>query len=156
MGTWLLCSYQYGHAIMIGFPFCARVPLSRLYMSSQWQSNMIQFSNNFRDRDRYVQGDYRFRHGYCKHNPRKMVKTWAEKEMRNLIRYFFCLLIHGVKKIVLDSEHAVQVWICLNTCSNYAKCPSKLLSSLAVWIIIRTFLPLNVVSKNLLLYLLSH
>ncbi|OWF56157.1 Serine/threonine-protein kinase RIO1 [Mizuhopecten yessoensis] len=28
----------------------------------------------------------RFRHGYCKHNPRKMVKTWAEKEMRNLIR----------------------------------------------------------------------
>uniref|UniRef100_A0A2I3GR89 Serine/threonine-protein kinase RIO1 n=1 Tax=Nomascus leucogenys TaxID=61853 RepID=A0A2I3GR89_NOMLE len=27
-----------------------------------------------------------FRHGYCKGNPRKMVKTWAEKEMRNLIR----------------------------------------------------------------------
>ncbi|KAI4980281.1 hypothetical protein ZWY2020_020766 [Hordeum vulgare] len=38
----------------------------------------------FKDRDRYVQGDYRFRYGYCKHNPRKMVKTWAEKEMRNL------------------------------------------------------------------------
>ncbi|MCH90184.1 serine/threonine-protein kinase rio1-like, partial [Trifolium medium] len=38
------------------------------------------------DRDRYVQGDYRFRNGYCKHNPRKMVKTWAEKEMRNLMR----------------------------------------------------------------------
>ncbi|KAJ3580574.1 hypothetical protein NHX12_034370 [Muraenolepis orangiensis] len=27
-----------------------------------------------------------FRHGYCKGNPRKMVRTWAEKEMRNLIR----------------------------------------------------------------------
>ncbi|KAJ4758462.1 Serine/threonine-protein kinase RIO1 [Rhynchospora pubera] len=40
----------------------------------------------FKDRDRYVQGDYRFRHGYCKHNPRKMVKTWALKEMRNLSR----------------------------------------------------------------------
>ncbi|CAN1266259.1 Serine/threonine-protein kinase rio1 [Linum perenne] len=40
----------------------------------------------FKDRDRYVQGDYRFRFGYCKHNPRKMVKTWAEKELRNLIR----------------------------------------------------------------------
>ncbi|KAL5197199.1 hypothetical protein ABZP36_000711 [Zizania latifolia] len=40
----------------------------------------------FKDRDRYVQGDYRFRHGYCKHNPRKMVKTWVEKEMRNLLR----------------------------------------------------------------------
>ncbi|MCO5560163.1 hypothetical protein L7F22_013770 [Adiantum nelumboides] len=40
----------------------------------------------FKDRERYVEGDYRFRHGYCKHNPRKMVKTWAEKEMRNLSR----------------------------------------------------------------------
>ncbi|XP_050232509.1 uncharacterized protein LOC126681139 [Mercurialis annua] len=40
----------------------------------------------FKDRDRYVQGDYRFRHGYCKRNPRKMVKAWAEKEMRNLMR----------------------------------------------------------------------
>lgn len=40
----------------------------------------------FKDRDKYVTGEYRFRHGYCKHNPRKMVKTWAEKEMRNLVR----------------------------------------------------------------------
>ena len=40
----------------------------------------------FKDRDRYVSGDYRFRNGYGKNNPRKMVKTWAEKEMRNLIR----------------------------------------------------------------------
>ena len=29
---------------------------------------------------------FRFRHGYCKSNPRKMVQTWAEKEMRNLLR----------------------------------------------------------------------
>jgi hypothetical protein len=34
-----------------------------------------------------VQGDFRFRHGYSKSNPRKMVKTWAEKEMRNLMRW---------------------------------------------------------------------
>jgi serine/threonine-protein kinase RIO1 len=40
----------------------------------------------FKDRDRYVTGDYRFRTGYCRSNPRKMVKTWAEKEMRNLAR----------------------------------------------------------------------
>ncbi|XP_011310078.1 serine/threonine-protein kinase RIO1 isoform X2 [Fopius arisanus] len=40
----------------------------------------------FKDRDKYVNGEFRFRHGYCRHNPRKMVKTWAEKEMRNLIR----------------------------------------------------------------------
>ncbi|RUS87816.1 hypothetical protein EGW08_004415, partial [Elysia chlorotica] len=40
----------------------------------------------FKDRDRYVSGEFRFRHGYCKSNPRKMVRLWAEKEMRNLMR----------------------------------------------------------------------
>lgn len=40
----------------------------------------------FKDRDKYVSGEFRFRHGYCRHNPRKMVATWAEKEMRNLLR----------------------------------------------------------------------
>ena len=39
----------------------------------------------FKDRDRYVSGDYRFRGGYSK-NPRKMVAMWAEKEFRNLHR----------------------------------------------------------------------
>ncbi|KAK9463491.1 Atypical/RIO/RIO1 protein kinase [Lipomyces oligophaga] len=42
----------------------------------------------FKDRDRYVTGEYRFRHGYSRHNPRKMVKLWAEKEMRNLMRLY--------------------------------------------------------------------
>lgn len=40
----------------------------------------------FKDRERYVAGEYRYRTGYCKHNPRKMVAVWAEKEMRNLMR----------------------------------------------------------------------
>ncbi|MEW5300878.1 MAG: hypothetical protein WDW36_003774 [Sanguina aurantia] len=40
----------------------------------------------FKDRDRYVSGDFRFRNGYCKSNPRKMVTMWAEKELRNLMR----------------------------------------------------------------------
>lgn len=40
----------------------------------------------FKDRDKYVAGEFRFRHGYCRSNPRKMVKTWAEKEFRNLSR----------------------------------------------------------------------
>ena len=40
----------------------------------------------FKDRDKYVSGEFRFRTGYCRHNPRKMVRTWAEKEMRNLSR----------------------------------------------------------------------
>jgi RIO kinase 1 len=40
----------------------------------------------FKDRDKYVSGEYRWRKGYCKSNPRKMVKVWAEKEMRNYRR----------------------------------------------------------------------
>ena len=40
----------------------------------------------FKDRERYVAGDFRFRHGYNKSNPRKMVAMWAEKERRNLGR----------------------------------------------------------------------
>ncbi|KAI6207809.1 Serine/threonine-protein kinase RIO1 [Aphelenchoides besseyi] len=40
----------------------------------------------FKDRDRYVTGEFRYRNGYARHNPRKMVATWAEKEMRNLQR----------------------------------------------------------------------
>ncbi|KAJ2919172.1 hypothetical protein MD484_g1255, partial [Candolleomyces efflorescens] len=39
----------------------------------------------FKDRSKYVTGEYRFRRGYSR-NPRKMVRLWAEKEMRNLKR----------------------------------------------------------------------
>ena len=38
----------------------------------------------FKDQDKYVTGEFRFRHGYARHNPCKMVRLWAEKEMRNL------------------------------------------------------------------------
>ena len=40
----------------------------------------------FKDRERYVSGEFRFRKGHCKGNPRKKVKLWAEKECRNLKR----------------------------------------------------------------------
>lgn len=40
----------------------------------------------FKDRERYVAGEFRFRAGHCKSNPRKMIKLWAEKELRNLKR----------------------------------------------------------------------
>jgi len=40
----------------------------------------------FKDRDRYVTGEHRFRSGYNKGNNRAMVKVWAEKEFRNLKR----------------------------------------------------------------------
>ncbi|CAF9913669.1 MAG: protein kinase rio1 [Heterodermia speciosa] len=42
----------------------------------------------FKDRDKYVTGEFRFRQGYSKSSNRAMVKVWAEKEMRNLRRIF--------------------------------------------------------------------
>ena len=42
----------------------------------------------FKDRDKYVTGEFRFRSGYSKNNNRAMVKVWAEKEMRNLRRIY--------------------------------------------------------------------
>lgn len=40
----------------------------------------------FKDRDKYVSGEHRFRQGYNKSSNRAMVKVWAEKEYRNLRR----------------------------------------------------------------------
>jgi len=42
----------------------------------------------FKDRERYVSGEFRFRRCKCKGNPRRMVKMWAEKELRNLKRMY--------------------------------------------------------------------
>ncbi|KAH7723464.1 RIO-1 kinase [Aphelenchoides avenae] len=64
----------------------------------------------FKDRDRYVTGEFRYRNGYCRHNPRKMVATWAEKEMRNLQR----MLQSGLpvpKPILLKSHVLVMEFI---------------------------------------------
>jgi RIO kinase 1 len=40
----------------------------------------------FKDREKYVAGEFRFKQGYNKGSNRAMVKVWAEKEMRNLKR----------------------------------------------------------------------
>ena len=40
----------------------------------------------FKDRDKYVTGEFRFRQGYNKSSNRALVKVWAEKEIRNLRR----------------------------------------------------------------------
>jgi len=63
--------------------------------------NCVLLSYDIRDRDRYVQGDFRFRNGYSKHNPRKMVQKWAEKEMRNLMRFTFVLTSFSSSKILV-------------------------------------------------------
>lgn len=59
----------------------------------------------FKDRDKYVSGEFRFRHGYSRHNPRKMVQTWAEKEMRNLTRMHSAGL--DVPKPILLRSHVL-------------------------------------------------
>jgi RIO kinase 1 len=42
---------------------------------------------SFKDRERYVAGEFRFRKGgYNRSSNRKMVQQWAEKEFRNLLR----------------------------------------------------------------------
>ncbi|KAI0187373.1 putative extragenic suppressor of the bimD6 mutation [Astrocystis sublimbata] len=41
---------------------------------------------SFKDRERYITGEHRFKAGADKGNSRKMVKLWAEKEFRNLRR----------------------------------------------------------------------
>jgi hypothetical protein len=58
----------------------------------------------FKDRDRYVSGEYRFRNGYCKSNPRKMVRTWAEKEMRNLKRLVTAGILCPVPRLSLSFQ----------------------------------------------------
>ncbi|KAL2259990.1 hypothetical protein VTK26DRAFT_6154 [Humicola hyalothermophila] len=40
----------------------------------------------FKDRERYIAGEHRFKNGAHKGNSRKMVRLWAEKEFRNLKR----------------------------------------------------------------------
>ncbi|OAF69460.1 hypothetical protein A3Q56_02774 [Intoshia linei] len=57
----------------------------------------------FRDREKYVIGDYRFRRGYRKRNPTQMVRLWAEKEFRNLIRLQKAK-IRSPKPILLNSH----------------------------------------------------
>ena len=42
--------------------------------------------NEFKNRDRYIKDDYRFKDRFGKQNPRKVVRLWAEKEMHNLKR----------------------------------------------------------------------
>lgn len=42
--------------------------------------------NEFKNRDKYIKDDYRFKERFSKLNPRKVIRMWAEKEMHNLTR----------------------------------------------------------------------
>jgi RIO kinase 1 len=47
----------------------------------------------FKKRRKYIEGEFRFRKMSYSSNPRKMIKMWAEKEMRNLVRMQQCGII---------------------------------------------------------------
>lgn len=61
--------------------------------------------NEFKNRDRYIKDDYRFKDRFRKQNPRKVVKLWAEKEKHNLKR----LSEGGVRcpEVVLLKKHVL-------------------------------------------------
>lgn len=42
----------------------------------------------FKDREKYIEGEWRFRQGFNRGSNKAMVKVWAEKEMRNLRRLY--------------------------------------------------------------------
>ncbi|KAF7246415.1 Serine/threonine-protein kinase RIO3 [Varanus komodoensis] len=43
--------------------------------------------NEFKNRDKYIKDEYRFKDRFSKMNPRKIIRLWAEKEMHNLTRW---------------------------------------------------------------------
>ncbi len=61
--------------------------------------------NEFKNRDVYIRGDFRFKMKISKQNPRKLVRLWAEKEMHNLNR----LSRGGVKcpSVVMLKKHVL-------------------------------------------------
>jgi serine/threonine-protein kinase RIO1 len=53
--------------------------------------NMDMSHGRFRDRAKYVDGEFRYRH-VATQTSRSAIKVWAEKELRNLKRYVFEIL----------------------------------------------------------------
>lgn len=65
----------------------------------------------FKDRERYVDGEFRFRNARSQHNPRKMIKIWAEKEFRNLKRINQSGVIPAPKPIEVKSNVLVMEFL---------------------------------------------
>ncbi|CAI5756982.1 unnamed protein product [Candida verbasci] len=65
----------------------------------------------FKDRERYVDGEFRFRNSKNQNNPRKMVKIWAEKEFRNLKRIFMSGCILCPEPVELKSHVLVMEYL---------------------------------------------
>ncbi|AJT93039.1 Rio1p [Saccharomyces cerevisiae YJM1273] len=65
----------------------------------------------FKDRERYVDGEFRFRNSRSQHNPRKMIKIWAEKEFRNLKRIYQSGVIPAPKPIEVKNNVLVMEFL---------------------------------------------
>ncbi|KAG0666553.1 protein kinase rio1 [Maudiozyma exigua] len=65
----------------------------------------------FKDRERYVDGEFRFRKSRSQHNPRKMIKIWAEKEFRNLKRIYQAGVIPVPKPIEVKNNVLVMQFL---------------------------------------------
>ncbi|AGO12596.1 AaceriAER257Wp [[Ashbya] aceris (nom. inval.)] len=65
----------------------------------------------FKDRERYVDGEFRFRNARSNHNPRKMIKIWAEKEFRNLKRIYQSGVIPCPRPVEIKSNVLVMEFL---------------------------------------------
>lgn len=65
----------------------------------------------FKDRERYVDGEFRFRNSRSQHNPRKMIKIWAEKEFRNLRRIHQSGVIPAPKPVEVKNNVLVMEFL---------------------------------------------
>ena len=61
--------------------------------------------NEFKNRDKYIKDDFRFRDRFSKQNPRKVIHMWAEKELHNLNK----MLKFGIRvpEAVLLKKHVL-------------------------------------------------
>ena len=64
----------------------------------------------FKKRRKYIEGEFRFRKLNYSSNPRKLIKLWAEKEMRNLSRLVQCE-INCPKPLFLKNNVLVMQFI---------------------------------------------
>ncbi|SCU85803.1 LAME_0D02894g1_1 [Lachancea meyersii CBS 8951] len=65
----------------------------------------------FKDRERYVDGEFRFRNSRSQHNPRKMIKVWAEKEFRNLKRIYQSKVVPTPEPVEVRSNVLVMEFL---------------------------------------------
>lgn len=73
--------------VCVSVRVCVRVSLEEQPVPDEVVLKVFKTTlNEFKNRDRYIKDDYRFKDRFSKLNPRKIIRLWAEKEMHNLGR----------------------------------------------------------------------